>query len=62
MHVVAQRRLRIDGLDNVAGKVARMRGGKPNTANPLHLADCGEQLREAHLSGRIFVGIYILPE
>jgi len=38
MNVVTERRHGVDGFDNVAGKVARMAGGKTHTPDALDLA------------------------
>jgi len=62
MNMVAERRHSIDGLDNVAGKVPRVRSGKAHAADSANQPNRGEQLSEGHLAGGVSIGIYILAE
>src|SRR5277367_4398448 len=62
MYVVTERRNGVDGLDNVACEIARMRGRKAHPPYAGDLPDCGQQLREAPLPFRIAIRIDILAE
>ena len=60
--MVAKCRHRVDGVDNIAGKVARMRGGEAHAPDAGNLSNGSEQFGEAPLPFRVAVGIHILPE
>ena len=52
----------VDGLNNVAGKVARMAGSEAHAADAADFADRGEQFSEGHLAARVAIGIDVLAE
>ena len=52
----------IDGLDNIAGKVARVAGRKAHPADARNLPDGGQQFGEAPLPFRVAVAVHILAE
>ena len=62
MHVITQCRDRVDRLDDVFGKVARVRGGEADAANSGDGAYRGQKLREGHLAAGIAVGVYVLAQ
>src|SRR5208283_128907 len=49
MHVIAERGSRVDGVDNVAAKIARMRSGETHAPDARNLAHCCQQFGEAAL-------------
>src|ERR1035438_457076 len=62
MHVVAERRDRINRVDDVLGEVPWMRGGEANPADARQFPDGSQQFGESLSSGRVVVRIYVLPE
>ena len=62
MHVIAERRVGIDGFNDVAGEIAGMAGSEANAADPRHLADGRKQLGEAQLPFRIAVAVDVLAQ
>ena len=62
MHVVAEGGNGVDGLDDIPGEVAGMRGGEAHAADAGDVADGGEQFGEGHLAGGIAVGVDVLAE
>ena len=62
MNVVAQRGHRIDGIDDVLGEVARVRGSKAHAPDAVNLPHGSEQFREAALAARIAVAVHVLAE
>src|ERR1039458_5424506 len=62
MHMVTERRDRINRIDDVLGKVPRMRGGEANPADARQFPDGSQQFGESLSSGRVVVRIYVLPE
>ena len=66
VYVVAECGNSVDGFDDVASEVARMRCGEAHYANPRHFAHRGQQFRErfpsTRLPCRIFIRIHVLAE
>ena len=52
----------VDGLDDIAGEVARVAGHKTHPADARRLAHGGQQLREAPLPFRVAVAVHILAQ
>src|SRR5579862_7430546 len=62
MDMVAEGREGVDGLDNVAGEVARVAGGEADAANPRHLPYGRQEFGEAELAFRVAVAVHVLAE
>ena len=62
MNVVAERGHRIDGVDDVLGEVARVRGGEADALDAVDLADCAEELGESALAAWVVVAVDVLAE
>ena len=62
MHVVAERRHRVNGFDYIASKVARVRGGKAHAPDAGNFAYSRQQFSEGPLPCRILVGIHVLTQ
>ena len=62
MDVVAEGRVGVDGLDDLAGKVARMAGGEANAANARDLANGDKQFGEGQLPFRVPVAVDVLAK
>ncbi len=62
MDMVAEGGIGVDGLDNVAGKVARMAGGEADAADSGDLAHGGQQFGEAQLPFRVAVAVHVLAQ
>jgi hypothetical protein len=62
MHVVAERRERINRVDDVLAEVPWMRGGKANPADARQFPDGSQQFRKSLFAGRVVVRIHVLPE
>ena len=62
MHVVAERGHGVDGVDDVPGEVARVRGGEADALDAVDLADGGKKLGEAALAAGVAVAVDVLAE
>src|ERR1035437_8850526 len=62
MHMIATRRHRVDDVNNIPPKIARMRSSKPHPQNPSDRSDRRQQLRKALLFIWIAIRINVLPE
>jgi hypothetical protein len=63
MDLVAERFGPVDGVDDVAREIARMRCGEPDPADPLHMADRFQQLGEVPAGRRrVAVAVHILAQ
>ena len=50
MHVIAERRDGVDGVDNVASEIARVRSGETHALDAGDFAYGGQQFRECFAS------------
>src|SRR5579871_629152 len=62
MDVVAEGGGGIDSLDDVAGEVARVRGGEADAADARDVADGGEEFGEGHAAGGVAPGVDVLAQ
>ena len=63
MHVIAERRIRLDGVDNALAEIARMRRGEAHAADAGNLPDVIEQRGEIPARGRrIAIAVHVLAE
>ena len=62
MHVIAERRDRINGFHNIVPKVPRMRGREPHPAYSGNLSNGSQQLRKRLFFRRIPIRVYVLAE
>ncbi len=52
----------VDGLDDVAGEVARVAGGEAHAPDAGHLANGSQQLGEAQLPFRVAIAVHVLAQ
>src|ERR1700756_5240148 len=62
MHVVTEGLQSIDGLNDVASEVPRVRSSKTHASNPRNFSDRRQQLGERALPFRVAVGVDVLAE
>ncbi len=63
MHVIAQDRIVVDGVDDVLDEIARVRGGEAHAADSVHFADRAQQSREIPAGGRrVAIAVDVLAQ
>src|SRR5215204_6089304 len=63
MHVIAERRILVDGVDDVLHEVSRMRCHEADAANARYIPDTAKQLREIQTGrGWIVIAVHVLPQ
>ena len=63
MHVIAQRRIRVDGIDDALREVARMRSGEAHAANAGHFGHTRRAAwRNPSPRARIAIAVHVLAQ
>src|SRR6185437_10517470 len=62
MNMIAERRMEVDGANDVLSEVARVRGGEAHALDAVDLADGNEQFGEGSFSARIAKAVHVLAE
>ena len=60
--VVAECGHRVDGVDDVLGEVARVRGGEADALDAVDLADCAEEFGKGAFAAWVTIAVDVLAE
>ncbi len=63
MHVIAEHRIVVDGVDDFLDEIARVRRGEAHAPDAIHFAHGSQQAREIPTGGRrIAIAVYVLAQ